>query len=275
MPKKKKSSKPPSYPDSRRAKPPFPINLIFNVRAIYVLFIVALIGGVAASTLVGLGGSSSERRRQVVEETVAPTGDDLTGAAGIRFEAPEQVVEEGGQYEAVLTTYNGGQEGQIRIQLFADQAPRAVNSFVFLAQRGFYDDLLFFFVRQDFVAQAGDPTCDSSGERPCTGAGGVGYTLPFEQTDVSHVRGALVLPALIEGEEVHGSQFRILLADDLRLDGKETVFGKVVSGLDVLEEFGDTIPCFGRESTERDPCQELDPSQTPAITSVEIRQTSS
>ena len=94
MPKKKKSSKPPSYPDSRRAKPPFPINLIFNVRAIYVLFIVALIGGVAASTLVGLGGSSSERRRQVVEETVAPTGDDLTGAAGIRFEAPEQVVEE-------------------------------------------------------------------------------------------------------------------------------------------------------------------------------------
>ena len=97
--------------------------------------------------------------------------------------------------------------------------------------------------------------------------------LPFEQTDASHVRGALVLPALIEGEEVHGSQFRILLADDVRLDGKETVFGKVVSGLDVLEEFGDTIPCFGREPSEPDPCQELlDPSETPAITSVEIRQ---
>ena len=179
MPKKKKSSKPASYPDSRRAKPPFPINLILDVRAIYVLFIVALIGGVAAGTLgySGLGGGSSERRRQVVEETVAPVGDDLTGAAGSRFEAPEQVLEEGGQYEAVLTTYSGGQEGEIRIQLFADQAPRAVNSFVFLAEKGFYDDLLFFFIRQDFVAQAGDPTCDSAGERPCTGAGGVGYTL--------------------------------------------------------------------------------------------------
>ena len=234
----------------------------------------AIIGGVAAATLgyTGLGGSGGHRDRARVErETEATTTATPTGLA--QYEKPEQIIESGGQYAVVLKTEAGGQEGEIRIELFADDAPEAVNSFVFLAQEGFYDDLLFFFVKQGFVAQAGDPTCDAAGEGSCTGTGGVGYTLPLEVNGQSHQEGAVVLPAIVEGEEVHGSQFRILLAGDTRLDGKETVFGRVVSGLDVLQNVTDAIPCFGQEPSDTNPCQELDPAMSLTITGVIIDRT--
>jgi cyclophilin family peptidyl-prolyl cis-trans isomerase len=95
-----------------------------------------------------------------------------------------------------------------------------------------------------------------------------------EATDLSHVQGAVVLPFTREGEaEVHGSQFRILLADDPRLDGKETVFGRVVQGLDVLEGVGDIVPCFGTEPSESsNPC-EIDPTGELIIEDVAIEAT--
>jgi len=152
-----------------------------------------------------------------------------------------------------------------------------VNSFLFLARQGFYDGLTFFFVRQSTppvpgIAQAGDPTCDAAGQRPCTGTGGPGYTLPVEANGRSHQQGMVVLPATIEGEEVHGSQFRIHLGDDPRLDGKETVFGRVVSGLAILEKLGDIIPCFGQEPSKTNPCQPNPPPGL-AIQDVVIEET--
>ena len=276
MPKRKKDRRPANYSEPRKAKPPFPINLIVNIKAIYVVFIVALIGGVAAATLssTSLGGSGDTSPRQLIEqETSAPKEVVATSVGGMRFEVPEQVIEEDSQYEAILTVVGSdGLERELLIELFADEAPKAVNSFVFLAQQGFYDNLIFFFVQQNFVAQAGDPTCDATGEGSCTGSGGVGYTLPVETTSSSHLKGSLVLPAVIEGEEVHGSQFRILLADDLRLDGKETVFGRVLSGLDAIRGFGDTIPCFGREASVSNPCKELDQTEAPVIVNISISQ---
>ncbi|MFQ6020127.1 MAG: peptidylprolyl isomerase [Dehalococcoidia bacterium] len=229
-----------------------------------------MIGGLTAGTLPFAGTGGTQRTQDVERPTPRP---EETPSPGVPYkDGPKQVLNSGKQYEAVLKT----DKGEIRIEMFADQAPEAVNSFVFLAQEGFYNGLEFFFVRQGFVAQTGDPTCDASGIGTCTGTGSPypsDFGLPLEANDQSHVRGAVVLPATIEGEKVHGSQFRILLADDSsRLDGKETVFGRVVEGLDVLEGVGDIVPCFGTEPSESNPC-EVDPAKGLVIEDVAIKAT--
>lgn len=229
-----------------------------------------MIGGLAAGTLGYTGFTGGGRQRTQVERTTPVPEETPSSVVPYEKPEPEQVIEAGKQYFAVLKT----DKGEIRIELFADEAPQAVSSFVFLAQEDFYDGLTFFFVRQPKeaipgIAQAGDPTCDAAGQGACTGTGSPGYTLPAEVNGLSHVREAVVLPATIEGEEVHGSQFRILLADDVRLDGKETVFGRVVEGLDILENLGDIVPCFGQEPS--DTCQ--DPAPGLAIEDVVIEVT--
>ncbi len=216
-----------------------------------------MIGGLAAGTLGTTGLTGGRQSAPRVEERVTPT-PETTPSGLLRYEKPEQALDTSKHYFATLKT----EKGDIRIELFDDEAPEAVNSFLFLAQQGFYDGLMFFFVRQDFMAQAGDPTCDAAGEGACNGTGGPGYTLPVEARDRSHETGAVVAPATVEGEEVHGSEFRILLAPDLRLDGKETVFGRVVSGLEVFASLPDRAPCFGREPSQSNPC---DPDPPPGL----------
>lgn len=250
----------------RRTRPPFPINLIFNIRAFYLAFIIVMIGGLAAGTL-GYTGVTGGRRQAPPVERATPTPEETPNNV-VQYEAPEQVIDPAKQYTAILKT----DEGDIRIALFAADAPQAVNSFVFLAQKGFYDGLAFFFVSQGFVAQAGDPTCDASGSNVCTGSGGPGYTLPVEANSRSHEQRAIVLPAIIEGQEVSGSQFRILLADDQRLDGKETVFGQVISGMELLSALPDRLPCFGQEPSDAYPCQ-LEPPAPLVIRDVVIEVT--
>jgi len=215
-----------------------------------------MIGGVAAGTLgyTGVGGGRSNPPE--IDRTTTP---EETPSGIVRYERPEQVVDPARQYFATLKT----NQGDVRIELLAlfnDGAREATNSFVFLAQQDFYDGLEFFFVRQGFVAQAGDPTCNAAGELDCTGSGGPGYTLPVEADDRSHELGTLVSPAIIEGQEVNGSQFRILLADDRRLDGKETVFGRVVSGMELLSALPDRLPCFGQDPSDAYPCQTEPPT---------------
>src|SRR3972149_5333666 len=83
------------------------------------------------------------------------------------FEAPEKTIDASRKYEAVITT----DEGDIVVALSPD-APQAANSLAFLAGQNFYDGLQFFWVYPEFDAQAGDPTCPTSGEFSCSGAGG-------------------------------------------------------------------------------------------------------
>ncbi|MDP2948956.1 MAG: peptidylprolyl isomerase [Chloroflexota bacterium] len=135
------------------------------------------------------------------------------------------------QYSVVIKT----DKGDIRLQLFADQAPRAVNNFVFLAKDGFYDGLTFYSVLPGFVAQAGDPTCTESVEVTCTRSGGPGYFLPREGNDLQHDAGVVAMAAPPGGEDINGSQFYVTYTPQLHLDGRDTVFGKVVEGTDVLE----------------------------------------
>jgi len=126
---------------------------------------------------------------------------------------------------AVVTT----QYGDIRIELYADKAPKTVANFVKLASEGFYDGLTFHRVIPGFVVQGGDPKG--------TGTGGPGYTIEAEiHPALKHVSGAVATARL--GDQVNpqkrssGSQFYICLAPQPHLDGEYTVFGQVVEGMD-------------------------------------------
>jgi peptidyl-prolyl cis-trans isomerase B (cyclophilin B) len=117
--------------------------------------------------------------------------------------------------------------GAIELELFDDDAPKTVGNFTKLAGEGFYDGVVFHRVIPDFMIQGGDPTG--------TGAGGPGYQFEDEFNDNKVVRGALAMANA--GPNTNGSQFFIVTADACPwLDGKHTVFGRVTSGMDVVDE---------------------------------------
>ncbi len=116
--------------------------------------------------------------------------------------------------------------GTIEIELFDDDAPKTVANFTKLAQDGFYNGVIFHRVIQDFMVQGGDPTG--------TGSGGPGYQFEDEFNDNKVVRGALAMAN--GGPNTNGSQFFIVTAEATPwLDGKHTVFGRVTSGMDVVD----------------------------------------
>ncbi len=124
--------------------------------------------------------------------------------------------------------------GPIRVELAADKAPLTVANFVNLAKRGFYDGLSFHRVIADFMIQGGCPQG--------TGTGGPGYKFEDEANNgLGHQRG--VLSMANAGPNTNGSQFFITHVATPWLDGKHTVFGKVIEGLDVVDAVkqGDAI----------------------------------
>jgi peptidyl-prolyl cis-trans isomerase B (cyclophilin B) len=126
------------------------------------------------------------------------------------------------KYQATLVM----DKGDIVIELFADKAPRTVNNFVFLAREGFYDGVTFHRVIPGFMAQGGDPTG--------TGTGGPGYKFADEFHPALKHDGPGVLSMANAGPNTNGSQFFITYAATPHLDGRHSVFGRVVKGMDVL-----------------------------------------
>jgi peptidyl-prolyl cis-trans isomerase B (cyclophilin B) len=125
--------------------------------------------------------------------------------------------------QATMTT----NEGPITIELFDEDAPKTVSNFKKLAADGFYDGLIFHRVIKDFMIQGGCPQG--------TGTGGPGYTFEDEFNQHKVVRGALAMANA--GPNTNGSQFFIVTtADAPWLDGKHTVFGRVVDGMDVVDK---------------------------------------
>ncbi len=124
--------------------------------------------------------------------------------------------------------------GPVRLELFPEKAPLTVANFVNLAKRGFYDGLKFHRVIPDFMVQGGCPQG--------SGTGGPGYKFEDETTNgVGHDRG--VLSMANAGPNTNGSQFFITHVATPWLNGKHTVFGKVLEGMDVVDQVtqGDTI----------------------------------
>src|SRR5579883_590248 len=117
--------------------------------------------------------------------------------------------------------------GAIEIELYDEDAPKTVDNFVKLSRDGFYDGVVFHRVIEDFMIQGGDPTG--------TGSGGPGYQFEDEFNERRVERGALAMANA--GPNTNGSQFFIVTAEACPwLDGKHTVFGRVTSGMDVVDE---------------------------------------
>jgi cyclophilin family peptidyl-prolyl cis-trans isomerase len=120
--------------------------------------------------------------------------------------------------------------GAVGVELFDEDAPKTVENFVELARKGFYDGVIFHRVIPDFMIQGGDPTG--------TGSGGPGYTFEDELNEHKVVRGALAMANA--GPNTNGSQFFIVTTESAPwLDGKHTVFGRVTSGMDVVDEISE------------------------------------
>ena len=124
--------------------------------------------------------------------------------------------------------------GNIELKFFPDVAPNHVNNFIELSKKGFYDGTLFHRVIPGFMIQGGDPNSKEE-DRSRHGTGSPGYTLKAEFNDRPHKRGILSM-ARSANPDSAGSQFYICVADANFLDGKYTVFGEVVSGMDVADK---------------------------------------
>lgn len=137
-------------------------------------------------------------------------------------------------------------KGTMLIEFYEQDAPIAVNNFVTLAKKGFYDGLKFHRVIPDFMIQGGDPTG--------TGAGGPGYTIECELTGNNQYHDKGVLSMAHRGRNTGGSQFFIChnRSNTQHLDRNHTCFGKVVEGLDIVDTIrqGDKIQKINVIETE-------------------------
>lgn len=152
---------------------------------------------------------------------------------------PEMTIDPTKKYIATLET----EKGDIVIELLADKAPVTVNSFIFLAKDGWFDGVIFHRVLPDFVAQSGDPTG--------TGVGGPGYAIKDEINELKFDGEGWVGMAN-SGANTNGSQFFITLAAQPNLDGRYTIFGRVIEGMDVVKSLTQRDPSQGGDLPEGD-----------------------
>lgn len=124
--------------------------------------------------------------------------------------------------------------GNIELKFFPEVAPNHVNNFIELAKKGFYDGTIFHRVIPGFMIQGGDPNSKNP-DKSKHGMGGPGYTLKAEFNDKPHKRGTLSM-ARAANPDSAGSQFFICVADSPFLDKQYTVFGEVVSGIEVVDK---------------------------------------
>ncbi len=124
--------------------------------------------------------------------------------------------------------------GNIELKFFPDVAPNHVNNFIELSKKGFYDGTLFHRVIPGFMIQGGDPNSKDA-DRSKHGTGSPGHTLKAEFNDRPHKRGILSMARSSDPDSA-GSQFFVCVADANFLDGKYTVFGEVVSGMEAADK---------------------------------------
>jgi cyclophilin family peptidyl-prolyl cis-trans isomerase len=182
--------------------------------------------GVALALATALAGCSSSGPE--IGETPPGASSQLQWSS-----PPAMEIDPGKSYQAVFDT----EAGQFTVRLFADKAPLTVNNFVFLARQGYYDNTTFHRVLPGFMAQGGDPTG--------TGAGGPGYSFDDEfSPDLQFDRPGLLAMAN-RGPDTNGGQFFITYAPTPHLDGLHTIFGDVVSGMDVVDSLRPRDPQTG------------------------------
>ena len=161
---------------------------------------------------------------------------------------PGLIIEPTKQYSATLRT----SAGDLTLDLFSGEAPRAVNNFVFLAKEGFYDGGCFHRIIKDFMIQGGCPEG--------TGTGGPGYKFQDEEVTRQYVKGTLAMANA--GPNTNGSQFFIVHAATAPLPPNYTIFGMLTAGQDVLDTLANSPVGGGGENSK--------PSERLEIQTVEI-----
>jgi cyclophilin family peptidyl-prolyl cis-trans isomerase len=204
------------------------------------------VGAISVVVVIGLGATafalltdgSSPKASATPTATSSATAELCTGkapkAAGEEkptFEkAPAMAIDRKATYTATMKTSCG----TVEMELYPDVAPVGVNSFVFLARKGFYDGLTFHRIVPDFVIQGGDPAGD--------GSGGPGYQFDNEVSKKVTFDDGGILAYANSGNDTNGSQFFITLGPQPDLDptpsASYTIFGKVTKGMDVVQHIG-------------------------------------
>ena len=130
--------------------------------------------------------------------------------------------------------------GEIKLELYPEKAPNTVNNFISLVKNGFYDGIIFHRVIAGFMIQGGDPKG--------VGTGGPGYSIKgefalngFKQNDLKHSRGVISMARAMNPNSA-GSQFFIMHRNASHLDGQYAAFGKVIEGMEVVDEI-DSVKC--------------------------------
>ena len=185
----------------------------------------------ACSLAPSLAPASTEPPSQVAASPACNIFDSIPAAAQYNA-APPMMIDTAGKYFATVKMAKGG---EFVIELHASKAPITVNSFVFLACKGFFNGVTFHRVLEGFMAQGGDPTG--------SGAGGPGYEFVNENSDLTFNK-AGVMAMANAGPDTNGSQFFITFGPQEFLNGGYTIFGQVTSGMDVVNSI-----------TRRDPDQ--------------------
>ncbi len=209
-------------------------------------FVVGAVLLVLALSAIAIGGcgvsEKSDNSEKTGEATMPSRASSTSPGAGTALGPDGKPVktaaefpngQDGANVQAVIKT----DKGDIVLTFFPDVAPVTVASFVQLARSGFYDGTTFHRVVRDpqpFVIQGGDPLSKDPNARD-VGTGGPGYYLPLEAGNRPHKTGTLSM-ARSQNPNSGGSQFYICLADQPSLDGQYTVFGEVVSGMEVVNQ---------------------------------------
>lgn len=148
-------------------------------------------------------------------------------------------------------------KGQMILEFWPSVAPKTVQNFKTLANKGFYDGTAFHRVVKDFMIQGGDPQSVREDKKPLWGTGGPGYTIDAEFNDKKHVKGVVSMARAADPDSA-GSQFFICLADAPFLDGQYTAFGKLTSGEDVLEAIGNTPTEYSQSGEKSQPLERIE-----------------
>lgn len=183
--------------------------------------------------------------------TAQKSQSETKGAQTVKNKSnpPPMIIDKTKTYTAVLKTT----EGDITVQLNASKVPVTVNNFVTLAKKGFYNNTIFHRVIKGFMIQGGDPKGD--------GTGGPGYTFEDEPFDDEYKRGTIAMANA--GPDTNGSQF-FIMHHDYDLPPNYTIFGKVVSGIEVVDKIAEAQVSTSETGEKSKPVKPV------KVTSVEI-----
>jgi peptidyl-prolyl cis-trans isomerase B (cyclophilin B) len=186
-----------------------------------------IVAGIVIAILIGRGGGDNDSTTTAAD---APGCKRVAAPKpkSVSFKAPKQTVDRGEELTAVVETSCG----TFDIALDSARAPKTVNSFVFLSEEGFYDDLAFHRIVPKFVIQGGDPLGN--------GNGGPGYSVEEEPpANLSYTKGIVAMAkTAAEPPGRSGSQFFVVLSADAGLPPEYALVGKVDKGFDVVERIG-------------------------------------